>query len=573
MNNLIAVARGLEPADLLLTNLRLVNVLSGEIYLTNIAVAGEWIAGVDQDYRAGKEVVDLEGLFLVPGLINGHFHLESSFLTPAEYARFALAHGTTTIILDPHEIANVLGVAGIEALLDISENLPLDYFFLVPSCVPASRWENSGAIIQAKDIVKILKDKRILGLGEMMNFPGVLEKDSEVMQKITLTQKKGKVIDGHAPLLTKKDLNAYIAAGIDSDHECTKKEEAEEKLRLGMWIMIREGTVAKNLKELLPLLNFYNSRRCLFVLDDWQPPDLLKKGEMDCLLRQAVSLGLDPITALQMATINPAQRFRLIDRGAIVPGKRADFVAFSDLRHFQAKITIKGGKVVAREGKAYPLFSSSLDLKLLQTIKVKPFTNDPFSIRLNSEKAWIIGLIPNQIITEKRCLPVKKNEQGLVVSDPEKDILKVAVIERHKASGNVGLGLVQGFGLKRGALASSLAHDSHNIIVIGAHDGDMLLAVAEIQKQQGGLIVVDQGEVKASLSLPFAGLISLAKAEDVATQLEQLNQAAQRLGCSLKNPFLVLSFLTLTVIPELKITDKGLFDVSSLQVIPLEANQ
>ncbi|MGQ9695667.1 MAG: adenine deaminase [Thermodesulfobacteriota bacterium] len=571
MNHLTAVARGLEPADLLLVNAHLVNVFSAEIYPTNVAISGAWIAGVGQEYTQGKEIIDLEGLFLLPGLINGHLHLESSFLTPAEYARLALAHGTTTIILDPHEIANVLGLAGVQAFLDICQNLPLDFFFLAPSCVPASSLETAGGNISAKDIEKSLDDRRFLGLGEMMNYPGVLQNDPEVKQKIAVTQKKGKVVDGHAPLLRQKDLNAYIASGIDSDHECTSKQEGEEKLRLGMWIMIREGTTAKNLDDLLPLINTQNSRRCLFVLDDLEPGDLLIKGEMDYLLRRAVALGLDPITAIQMATINPALRFKLSDRGAIVPGKRADLLAVSDLKNFAAAFTIKDGKVVAREGKTYPFLASSLNQKYLQTIKIKPLTEEALALKMNGAKAWVIGLLPNQIITQKRCLPVKKDEEDLVKTDLENDLLKVAVIERHKASGRIGLGLVQGFGLKKGALASSLAHDSHNIIVIGTNDEDMKLAIAEMHRMQGGLIVTAQGAVKAALPLPFAGLISLEKAEVVADRLAQANQAAQKLGCKLKNPFLALSFLTLSVIPELKITDQGLVDVFTFKIIPLEA--
>ncbi len=572
MDHLTAVARGLEPADLLLINANLVNVLSGEIYSTNVAISEATIAGVGREYTQGKEIIDLQGLFLLPGLINGHFHLESSFLTPAEYARLALAHGTTTIILDPHEIANVLGLAGVQVLLDMSQNLPLDFFFLAPSCVPASSLETSGANMPAKDIDKLLDHKRCLGLGEMMNFPGVLQSDPEVKQKISLTQKRGKIVDGHAPSLTNKDLNAYIASGIDSDHECTSKQEAQEKLRLGMWIMIREGTAARNLEDLLPLVTPKNSHRCLLVLDDLGAEDLIEKGEMDHLLRRAVSLGLDSITAIQMATINPAQRFKMADRGAIVPGKRADLFAVSDLKNFDAALTIKDGKVVAREGKAYPLFSSSINQKYLQTIKIKPLEEEALAIKINSTTAWVIGLLPNQIITQKRCLPIKKDDQGLVKADLENDILKVAVIERHKASGNIGLGLVQGFGLQKGALASSLAHDSHNLIVIGTNDGDMKLAIDEVQKMQGGLVVVADAEVRAALPLPLAGLISLEKAEIVAKGVAQVNQTAQEWGCKIKNPFLALSFLTLPVIPELKISDKGLVDVSSFQIIPLEAN-
>jgi adenine deaminase len=571
LNRLIDVAKGDVPPDLLLKDAQVVNVFSGEVYAANVAIADEWIAGVGKEYEEGKEVLDLGGLFLLPGLINGHLHLESSLLTPAEYARLALAHGTTTIVLDPHEIANVLGLPGIQALIDSSKALPLDFFFMAPSCVPATPLETAGAFIPSSDVDKLLKNKRVIGLAEMMNVPGVLRKDPEVLKKIQAARKKGKAIDGHAPLLSGKNLNAYIASGNESDHESTSKEEAEEKLRLGMWLMIRQGSAAKNLRDLLPAVTPQNKNRCLFVLDDQEPRDLIQKGEIDQLLREAVALGLDPVAAVQMATFNPSERFALRDRGAIAPGRRADLAAVSNLREFKVSLTLKDGKIVAREGRSYPLFHTLFDPRVFQTFKIKPLNEASFHLSLAAEKAWVIGVLPDQILTRKLSMPVKKDPRGTVVSDPQADILKIAVIERHKASGNIGLGLVKGFGLKRGALATSVAHDSHNLVVVGASDEEMRKAAEEVEKMQGGFVIVDQGAVKASLPLPFAGLISLETAETVSSQMENLTRAAREMGVILDNPFLTLSFLTLPVIPELKLTDKGLVDVSEFRIIPLEA--
>jgi len=572
LNRLIDITKGDVPPDLLLKDAQVVNVFSGEVYAANVAIADEWIAGVGKEYVEGKEVLDLGGLFLLPGLINGHLHLESSLLTPAEYARLALAHGTTTIVLDPHEIANVLGLPGIQALIDSSNALPLDFFFMAPSCVPATPLETAGAFIPSSDVDKLLKNKRVIGLAEMMNVSGVLRKDPEVLKKIQAARKKGKAIDGHAPLLSGKNLNAYIASGNESDHESTSKEEAEEKLRLGMWLMIRQGSAAKNLRDLLPAVTPQNKNRCLFVLDDQEPRDLIQKGEIDQLLREAVALGLDPVAAVQMATFNPSERFALRDRGAIAPGRRADLAAVSDLREFKVSLTLKDGKIVAREGRSYPLFHTLFDPRVFQTFKMKPLNEASFRLSLAAEKAWVIGVLPDQILTRKLSLPVKKDPRGTVVSDPQADILKIAVIERHKASGNIGLGLVKGFGLKRGALATSVAHDSHNLVVVGASDEEMRKAAEEVEKMQGGFVIVDQGAVKASLPLPFAGLISVETAETVSSQMENLTQAAREMGIILDNPFLTLSFLTLPVIPELKLTDKGLVDVSEFRIISLEAS-
>jgi adenine deaminase len=568
MEDLIDIAKGDRPADLLLRGGRIVNVFTGEIYPANIAVAGEWIAGVGPEYTVGRKVVDLEGLFLAPGLINGHLHLESSLLCPAEYARLALPRGTTTVVLDPHEIANVLGILGIRALMQAAKGLPLDFFFMAPSCVPATHLEPAGASLSAKDIKKLLGEPKVLGLGEMMNFPGVLQGDPEVLGKIRAARRVPRPIDGHAPLLSGKNLNAYIGSGIDSDHECTRWEEAQEKLRLGMWLMIREGSAAKNLKDLLPAVTPQNSRRCLFVLDDLEPGDLLKRGELNYLLRESVSMGLDPVTAIRMATLNPAERFGLNDRGALAPGRRADLIALPDLKEFRPRIVIKDGKIAARQGEVIPFQGADWDEGTLHTVKVGPLPESSFDLTLRGDKAWVIGLVPNQILTRKVGVSVSRDSRGMVQSDPRADILKVAVVERHRASGRIGLGLVNGLGLKRGALATSVAHDSHNILVAGTNDQDMIAAVREVEKMQGGFVVTEGGRVLAGLPLPVAGLMSLQSAKTVAIEMEKVNQAARKIGAIPKNPFLTLSFLALPVIPELRITDRGLVDVSEFRIIP-----
>ena len=572
MNNLIDVAKGDLPADILLKNARMVNVFTGEVYGTNVALAADRIAGVGEDYREGHEILDLDGLFLLPGFISGHLHLESTLLHPAEYARLALPRGTTTVILDPHEIANVSGLAGIQAFMEATRDLPLDFFFMAPSCVPATDLETAGASLSAGDVAKLLQHERVLGLGEMMNFSGVVRKDPSVLEKIRAARKKGKRVDGHAPLLSGKTLNAYIASDIDSDHECTNPEELQEKLRLGMWGMIREGTAAKNLRDLLPAVSPKNSRRCLLVLDDLDPGTLFHQGDMDHVLRRAVSLGLDPATAVQMVTLNPAERFGLRDRGAIAPGRAADLAVVEDLKNFQVHITFKKGVVAAREGKAYPLLRNEFDPKISRTVKIKPVDASSLRLPLASEKAWVIGVIPDQLLTRKLSLPVKKNSQGEAVSDPAADVLKIAVLERHRASGNIGLGLVQGFGFKKGAVGSTITHDSHNAVIVGTNDADMMKAADEIIKMQGGLVVVDGQEVKAALPLPLAGLISLEPAETVVSRMEALHKATQEIGSPLPHPFLTLSFLALPVIPELKLTDKGLVDVSQFRIIPIESS-
>ncbi|MEA3442770.1 MAG: adenine deaminase [Chloroflexota bacterium] len=559
---LISVARGEKPADLLFQNARIINTAIGEVEQGNVAIYGDRIAGVG-DYNEAREVVDLEGGYLSPGLINGHTHIESSMLHPARYAQAVVPRGTLTVITDLHEISNVCGIEGIEFVSNWASKLPLDMLFMAPSCVPATPLETSGAEINSREIKRILSYPNVIGLGEMMNFPGVVHGDEEVLAKLMAA--KGRVIDGHAPGLGGKDLNAYMAAGILSDHESTTLREGKEKLEKGMWLMIREGSSEKNLDALLPLVNDKTYRRCFFVVDDRSCFDLLHEGDIDDVVRKAINRGLEPVRAIQMATINTAEYFRLFDRGIIAPGYLADLITITDLQSLKINQVFYRGKLVARGGEA--MFSlPDITPTLTDTVHIKPLVAE--SLRLSSieETFPVIEIVPGQIVTKKR-MEKMKIVSGMVMPDLDRDILKLVVVERHKASGNVGVGLVKGFGLKEGALASSVAHDSHNIVVVGTNDNDIIKAVAEIQKLEGGLVVSNQGEVVASLPLPVAGLLSSEPLDVVVSQLEQVEKAAAKLGNLPPAPFAILSFLALPVIPELRLTDLGLVDVLAFKLL------
>ena len=568
---LISVARGKKPADLLLKNARIINTFVGEIEQGNVAIYGDRIAGVG-DYDKAKEIIDLQASYLAPGLINGHTHIESSMLHPAHYAQAVVPHGTLAVVTDLHEIANVCGIAGIKFVMDWAQKLPLDMLFMVPSCVPATTLETSGAQISAEEIKKLLAYPNVIGMGEMMNFPGVVNGIEEVLDKIVAS--KDRVIDGHAPGLGGKDLNAYMAAGIFSDHESTTLEEGKEKLQKGMWLMIREGSSEKNLDALLPLVTDNTYKRCLFVVDDRSCFDLLHDGDIDAVVRKAISRGLEPVRAIQMATINTAEYFRLHDRGGIAPGYKADLITITDLSQLEIDMVFYKGKLVARQGKslfAMPQLKADSYQLTANSVCLKPLTMESLSLRaqrsnLSKENYPVIEIVPGQIVTKKRVEKVKV-ENGTIVPDLEKDILKLVVVERHKASGNVGLGLVKGFGLKKGALASSVAHDSHNIVVVGTNDLDILRAIEEIDKLQGGLVVCANGEVLASLPLPIAGLLSSEPLEMVVAQLEKVEKAAASLGNLPPAPFSILSFLALPVVPELRLTDLGLVDVVQFKLI------
>jgi adenine deaminase len=562
LKELISVARGDTPADLLLKNARIVNTFIGEIEQGDVAIYGDRIAGVG-DYDKAREVTDLDGALLAPGLINGHTHIESSMLHPARYAQAVVPRGTLAVVTDLHEIANVCGSRGVNFVTDLARQLPLDMLFMAPSCVPATHLETSGAKISSRDIKRILGHPRIIGLGEMMNFPGVVAGDEDVLKKVTAA--RGKVIDGHAPGLTGKGLNAYLSAGIRSDHESITVEEGEEKLRRGMYLMIREGSSEKNLDVLLPLVTDNTYKRCFFVVDDRNCSDLLREGDIDAVVRKAIDRGLAPVRAIQMATINPAEYFRLHDRGSIAPGYMADFITITDLTKLEIDAVFYRGKPVGKQGK--PLFlPPPVTLELRDTVRIKSLTAKSLKITATGETHPVIEIIPGQIVTRKAVEKVRVVD-GAVASDVDRDILKLVVVERHRASGNIGVGLVKGFGLKKGALASSVAHDSHNIVAVGTDDFDILKAIEQIRILQGGLVVCANLEVLASLPLPVAGLLSPEPLDTVVSQYEKVEQAAASLGNLPPSPFAILSFLPLPVIPELRLTDLGLVDVAEFKLI------
>lgn len=556
---LIKVARGEAPADLILARARIVNTFTGATERGNVAIYGGRIAGIG-DYKEARETIDLGGRFLAPGLIDGHTHLESSLLHPTQYARAVLPRGTTSVVTDLHEIANVSGLSGMRYIRDWARRLPLDLFFMAPSCVPATGLETSGAEVTARDIRRVLRWNNVPGLGEMMDFPGIINGDEGVLEKVSLA--RGRVVDGHAPGLTGKELNAYVAAGIGSDHESIAWREGEEKLRRGLRLMIREGSSEKNLETLLPLVTDKTYKRCLFVVDDRTSADLVNQGDMDAIVRRAIRLGLDPVRAIQLATINPAEYFRLDGLGAVAPGYAANLIVLDDLHDFRPDLVYYRGRLVAQGGRALFKVPPIKGDGLTRTVHVSPFPIEALRIPAERKDDPVIEVVPGQIVTRKRE-PAARVSGGEVVADTGNDILKLVVVERHRATGNIGLGLVAGFGLKDGALASSVAHDSHNIVAVGTNDRDLYAAVKGVEKMQGGLVATRAGKVLAALPLPIAGLLSDAPLEEVNNRLESLEKAAAHLGCTLPAPFAVLSFLALPVIPELRLTDRGLVDVTA----------
>lgn len=563
----LQIARGDRPADLVLRNGRLVNVFAGTIETTDLALAHGRIAGIGPGYQA-ERVLDLQGAFVAPGLIDAHVHIESSLCTPPHFATALLAHGVTTAITDPHEIANVAGVAGIRYMAEAARDLPLRVLMLAPSCVPATHMETNGATLTAADLAPLLADGTVLGLAEVMNFPGVIHGDPAVLAKLAAFG--GRPRDGHAPAMRDKLLNAYVAAGIGSEHECTTVAEAAEKLARGLYIFIREATNAHNLHNLLPLVNAYNSRRICFCTDDRIPSDLLDQGSIDYMVREAIAFDLDPITALRMATLNPAEWFGLQDRGAIAPGRVADLVIVDDLHDFRPRQVYAGGQLIVDQGALLPA----------DWLKTPRATNDirssvnvdwdavAFAIPARGGRVRVIGALENQLVTEARLLDITAHN-GNAVADPTRDLLKMAVIDRHAASGAMGLGFIQGIGLQRGALAGTVAHDHHNLVVIGADDLSMMTAARTVGAMGGGLAVVDGEEIIATLPLPVAGLMSDQPIHAVRQAYDMLIAGAQAQGSPLHDPFMAMSFMALEVIPSLKLTDQGLVDVEKFAIVDL----
>lgn len=565
----IRVARGEEPGDRLLTGGQVVNVFTGRVQSGNVVIADGWIAGVGPYDWTARETIDVRGRAVLPGLIDSHMHLESTLLTPAELARLIVPLGTTATISDSHEIGNVLGVPGIELLLAASEGLPFDLFFVASSCVPATNWEHAGSVLGPAEVRQLLAHPRVLGLAEMMDVPAILRGDAVALEKIQAALACGRIVDGHAPAMCGRDLMAYIAAGIRSDHESGTIEEARAKAAWGMLVQVREGSIARNLDALLPLLAAGElGDDWTLVTDDILPVDLRAHGHINALLRRVVAAGVPPAVAVRHASLTPARHYGLTDCGAVAPGYRADLVVMDDLRDFRPHLVVKEGQVVARDG----AFVGELPVHSIpcaNTIHLPPLDESAFHLHLSAPTCPVIRIQPGLLVTRRETRQVA-TESGLWRWDASRDVLLIASIERHKALGRVGLGLVAGFGVQRpGALGSSVAHDSHNLLIAGTNARDMLACARALAESGGGFVAVSEGEIRARLPLPLAGLLSLESAETVCGQLEEVERAARHLGCSVPCPFGVLSFLALSVIPELRITDQGLWDVVGQRFLQL----
>lgn len=569
LKKLILTASGARKADTVIKNCKVVNVFSGKIIEGDIALCGDQIAGVGE--YEGEVEIDAEGRYAAPGFIDSHIHIESSYLSPEELGMLLVPHGGTTIIADPHEIVNVLGIPGLDYMMKAAENTKLDIKYMLPSCVPATPFEHAGAVIDAEDMEDPILRDNILGLGEFMNFPGVVNADDATLDKLMVAKDAGKLIDGHSPGITGKALNAYCAARIRADHECDTIQDFEERLDNGMYVMLRQGSACKNLKSLLPAVTPENSRRVIFCSDDRQPKTILEEGHLDNHLRLCVEEGMDPITAIRMATLNAAECFGLDDRGAIAPGYRADIVLLDDLKDFKADKVWVAGELTADQGKYLPEVIKEDITPVMGSVHLKDFSAEKFKMNLKGNRVHTIEIQPGGVVTKKSVDEIQVKD-GEFVFDPGQDIVKVAVVERHQLTGNVACGFLKGYGIKEGAVALSVAHDSHNIIVVGVSDEEMAFAVEALKEQSGGVVLVKDGKVIESMPMPIAGLMSDQSAEWVDAKLTALHEKAYEvLGVNDDvEPVMTLCFMSLAVIPELKLTDEGLFDVTKFAFIDVE---
>lgn len=571
LKKLVDVAGGRLPADLVIKNCKVVNVYSGTICEGDIAVSDGIIAGVGC-YEGATEI-DAEGRYAAPGFIDSHIHIESSYVTPEEMGRLVVPYGTTTIIADPHEMVNVCGLKGLSFMLDAASETALDIRFMIPSCVPATPFEHAGAVIDAEAMRIPIADERILGVGEFMDFPGVINAEDGAMDKLLLARKMGKLVDGHSPGVSGKALNAYASTLIHTDHECSTIEEMHDRIDRGMYVLLREGSACHELAHLLKGVTSANSRRCLLCSDDRQPKTILEKGHLDEHLRILVGAGIDPIVAIQMASLNAAECFRLFDRGAIAPGLRADIVLLDDLKEFKADAVFIEGRLVAKQGN-YLLEVTRHSIEQVRgSFHVKDFSVEKLRLRLTSDDVTTIDILPGGVVTAKGKARIARDGQGLFIHDPSQDIVKVAVVERHQATGNVAVALLRGYGITEGAVAISIAHDSHNIIVVGVNDDDMAVAVQSLIAQNGGMVLVKDREILASMPMPVGGIMSDQSGEWVDRKLSEIHEVAYR-ELHVKEdvePIMTLCFMSLAVIPEVKLTDMGLFDVTTFSFIAVEA--
>ena len=571
LKHLIDVAAGREPADLVIKNCMVVNVFTGRIVPGDIAVCGDRIAGIGS--YEGRQTVDARGKYAAPGFIDSHIHIESCYVTPEEISRLLVPHGAATIIADPHEIVNVCGIPGLDYMMEAAKDAALDIKYMLPSCVPSTSFEHAGAIVDAAQMEEPIRRDNILGLGEFMDYPGVISASDSVLEKLLVAKKAGKLIDGHAPSVAGLELNAYAAAGIQGDHECSTVEEMNDRLERGMYVLMRQGSACHNLRTLVKGVTPENSRRCLLCSDDRQPKTIFSEGHMDNHLRICVEEGLDPVTAIRMATLNAAECFRLHDRGALAPGYRADIVLLDDLKDFRVRKVWLGGTLCAEDGRYLPQVHRHDAAAVRGSIRLKDFSAEKFKMHLTSNKVNVIGILPGGVVTKKDTAEIRLDADGEFVWQPEQDIVKVAVLERHHYTGNVACGFLKGYGIQAGAVALSVAHDSHNIIVCGVSDQEMESAVLALEKQQGGIVLVKDGQVIASMPLPIAGLMSDQSGEWVEQKLTEIHEKAfSQLGIQTGvEPVMTLCFMSLPVIPEMKLTDMGLFDVTEFHFIPVEA--